>query len=110
MTRFLWRTHPVRALFEAWLLGAIIVFGYSRLVGHVAPAAFNNGVLLLCGACGIWTVLRARLPKRGWLFQVIWELAVGFVLSLVMAVGLDWPARLTGLTASMPRTRWGLTK
>ena len=107
MTRFLWRVHPVRALFEAWLLGAIIVFGYSRLVGHVAPAAFNNGVLLLCGACGIWTVLRARLPKRGWLFQVIWELAVGFVLSLVMAVGLEWPARLTGLEVEWNKSSWG---
>ena len=107
MTRFLWRAHPVQALFEAWLLGTIIIFGYSRLVGYIAPAAFNNGLLLLCGACGMWTVLRARVPNRGWLFQVIWELAVGFALSLVMAIGLDGSARLTGLETEWTRSTWG---
>jgi signal transduction histidine kinase len=41
------------------------------------------------------------------LFQVIWELAVGFGLSLVMTIGLAESARLIGFEAEWNRSTWG---
>ena len=78
--KLLWSTHPVLALIEAWVVGSLIIVGYSRLIGHVSPLVFSNGVLLLCGTCGMWAVLRARLPQGGWPRQAIIELAIGFAL------------------------------
>jgi signal transduction histidine kinase len=90
----LWRVHPARALAEAWLIGVLLLLALSRLTGRVAPAVLGNGVLLLCGTCGLWTVLRARLPGGSAWRQALWELAVGAALSLAMAVGLWLLARL----------------
>ncbi|MFC2037075.1 hypothetical protein ACFLYD_03775, partial [Chloroflexota bacterium] len=94
--RFLWVAQPLQALGEAWLLGLFILFLLSRLVGRVSPFVLTNGLLFLCGVCGMWTVLRVRMPQGRLLRRVIWEGAVGVALSLVMAVGLRVPARLFG--------------
>jgi signal transduction histidine kinase len=93
--RFLWVAHPARALVEAWLVGLVILFLLTLQVGYVAPVVLGNGLLFLCGTCGMWAVLRARIPKGGWLRQGAWELAVGFSLSLMLA-GMRIPARLLG--------------
>jgi signal transduction histidine kinase len=81
---------------EAWLLGLAILFILSRQVGYVSPFVLSNGTLFLCGMCGMWAVLRTRLPQGGWLRQGLWELAVGALLSLVMAVGMLVPAHQLG--------------
>ena len=94
--RFLWVAHPARALVEAWLIGLVILFLLTLQVGYVAPVVLGNGLLFLCGTCGMWAVLRTRIPKGGWLRQGAWELAVGFSLSLVMLAGIRIPARLLG--------------
>jgi signal transduction histidine kinase len=94
--RFLWVAHPPRALLEAWLIGLPILFLLSLQAGYVEPVVLGNGLLFLCGACGIWAVLRIRIPEGGWLRQGAWELAVGFSLSLVMLAGMRIPARLLG--------------
>ncbi len=86
--RFLWGAHPLWALVETWLLGLLILFPLSRVIGHLPPAVFDNGTLMLCGACGLWMVLRTRVPEMRWPLQVAWELAVGIALSLLMAAGL----------------------
>jgi len=86
--RFLWSAHPLRALVETWLLGLLILFPLSRVIGRLPPAVFDNGTLMLCGACGMWMVLRTRVPEMRWPLQVAWELAVGIALSLLMAAGL----------------------
>ena len=104
--KLLWNTHPILALIETWVVGALIIVGYSPLIGHVSPLALSNGVLLLCGTCGMWAVLRARLPQGGWLRQAIIELAIGLALSLVMAIGLYWLARLTGLQVEWDKSNW----
>jgi len=94
--RFLWQAHPLRALAETWMLGVGILFLLSRVIGHARPNVFDNGVLMLCGSCGMWMVLRARLPQMHPLVQVFWELAAGIALSLTMALGLRGAANLLG--------------
>jgi signal transduction histidine kinase len=95
-SRFLWAGHPARVLAEAWTIGMFTLFCLSLLEGDVSPFVFSNGLLFMCGLCGIWVVLRARLPLGSWLRQGIWELVVGFWLSLVMALGLRLPATWLG--------------
>jgi signal transduction histidine kinase len=94
--RFLWVAHPARALLEAWLVGLVILFLLSLQVGHVDPVVLGNGLLFLCGICGMWAVLRTRVPEGGWLRQGAWELAVGFFLSLVMLPGIRLTGRVLG--------------
>lgn len=94
--RFFWTAHPARAMLEAWPIGLAILFVLSRQVGYVSPFVLGNGSFFLCGTCGMWVVLRTRLPQGGWLRQSIWELAVGSALSLAMVVGMRLPAYLLG--------------
>jgi signal transduction histidine kinase len=95
-SRFLWAGHPARALAEAWSIGMLTLFCLSLLEGDASPFVFSNGLLFLCGVCGMWVVLRARIPQGSWLRQGIWEVVVGFSLSLVMALGLRLPATWLG--------------
>ena len=106
-TKFLLNTHPIRVLAEVWLLGTLIILGYASLMGQLSSAAFNNGVLLLCGACGMWAVLRARLPQGHWLIQGFVELLIGCALSLVMALGLYASASVTTLVKEWAKSNWG---
>lgn len=92
--RFFWAAHPARALVEAWLIGLVILLLLSLQVGNVGPVVLSNGLLFLCGVCGMWAVLRTRIPEGGWLRQGAWELALAFALSLVMLAGIRVPARL----------------
>jgi signal transduction histidine kinase len=94
--RFLWHAHPLWALAETWVFGLLILFFLSRVVGHVPPNVFGNGTLVLCGACGMWMVLRTRVPQARVFFEVLWELGVGIALSLIMAVGLRLSTDLLG--------------
>src|SRR5512136_2125710 len=106
-TKFLLRAHPIRVLAEVWLLGTLIILGYSSLMGQLSSAAFNNGVLLLCGLCGMWAVLRIRLPQGHWLIQGFIELFIGCALSLVMALGLYTSASVTTLVNEWAKSNWG---
>jgi signal transduction histidine kinase len=94
--RFFWTAHPIRGLAEAWLIGLVLLFLLSQQVGYVSPPVLSNGLLFLCGVCGMWAVLRIRVPQGSWLRQGFWELAVGLTLSVMMAVSLWGPARLLG--------------
>ena len=97
--RFLWAAHPARALLEAWLIGLAILFLLYLRVGAVSPVVLTNGLLFLCGTCGLWAVLRCRLPNGPWPRQFAWEGAVGLAVSLVMAAGLRFPAGALGWDA-----------
>ena len=102
--RFLLRAHPLWALVEAWALGIAILFLMSRVVGVARASLFQNGTLMLCGACGMWVVLRARLPgKEAWR-QALYELGVAVGLSLVMALGLRLSTELLGWSAVWERS------
>lgn len=88
--------HPLWALLEMWLLGLLFVFILVQLAGTIQASALTNGILMMCGVCGMWAVLRARLPQRAWWQQVLWELAMSAAVSLIMAIGLELPTRLPG--------------
>lgn len=94
--RFLWSAHPLRGLGEAWLVGMLILFGLYNLGESVGPSVFMSGVFFLCGVGGMWAVLRIQLPQGSLIRQSLWEVGVGFLLSLVMAFGLHLPANLLG--------------
>ncbi|MBN1935092.1 MAG: HAMP domain-containing histidine kinase [Anaerolineae bacterium] len=88
--------HPLWALLEMWLLGLLFLSILAQLAGVIHYAALANGMLMMCGVCGMWAVLRARLPQCAWWLQVVWELAMGAAVSLIMAAGLGLPARWLG--------------
>lgn len=86
--KLLWAVHPLQGLAESLLLGLLILIVIAHLEGYVEWFVFQAALFFLCGACGMWAVLRIRIPQGGWLKQTLWEMAVGFGLSLVMLVGL----------------------
>jgi len=94
--RFFWSAHPARALAEAWLLGLFILFLLFLQADYVTKAVLGNGLLFLCGACGMWLVLRTRLPQGRIKRQALWELAVGVAVSVMMTAGLMTTVRLLG--------------
>jgi signal transduction histidine kinase len=97
--RFFFAAHPLRALLETWLLGLLILFPLSLVVGQLPAPVFSNGFLMICGACGIWMALRTRVPQYSLRVQALWELGVGCALSLMMAAGLRRSADLLGWSA-----------
>ena len=92
----LWSAHPARALVETWLVGLLILFPLSLTIEHLPSQVFDNGVLVLCGACGLWMVLRTWVPPLHPLLQVGWELGVATALGLLMAVGFHLTTDLLG--------------
>jgi signal transduction histidine kinase len=100
-------THPLQALAETWLLGLILLFLLSQVIGQLPPAVFNNGILAVCGACGMWMVVRTRVPERSLWIQALWELGVGVALSALMALGLRLSVNLLGWSAVWHQTTLG---
>jgi signal transduction histidine kinase len=97
--RFFWAAHPLQAVVESGALGVLLLWGLASLAGRIHPAALSNGHLALCGVCGMWVVLRARLPRRAWYGQLAQDLAAALGLSILMAVGLRLLAQATGWDA-----------
>jgi len=73
---------------ESWLLGLLMLAGLAGLAGEINANALGNGTLMLCGICGMWAVLRVRVPTGAWWKQLLYEVAVGLALSVVMAGGV----------------------
>jgi len=90
--KFLWLVHPFRALGEAWILGAFVLFVLSRIANVASSALLADGLLFLCTACGTWVALRARLATGRLIRQGIEEIALGILVSVMMVVGLFLPA------------------
>jgi len=96
--RLFWCVHPLQALLEAWGLAFLVLYLLSCVVGQVQATVFSNGTLMICGLAGMWVTLRARVPDHTLWLQVLWELGVGAVLSLSLAVGLQVLSELLGWT------------
>lgn len=107
-TPFFWRAHPLRALLETWALGVAILFLMSRALGVARAALFQNGTLLLCGACGLWAVLRTRLPTGKAWRQVAYEVGVALALSLTMAAGMRATTAVLGWSAVWTASNLGV--
>ncbi len=78
-----------QALLETFLLGWLIMFSLYRLLNRLEPYVFSSGFFLLCGACGMWMVLRTRLPVMVWWKQILWEFGAAILVSLLMG-SLEW--------------------
>lgn len=99
--------HPIWALGEAWLIGLVLTWLLAWLVGMIPHAALTNGILMLCAVCGMWAVLRARLPCSVWWRQGVWELGIALALSLIMTWGLGWLADWLGWDVAWTRSTLG---
>ncbi len=108
MKRFklFWIVHPLQGLVESLLVGLLILNIAARLEGYVEPLVFQTAAFFLCGACGMWAVLRIRLPQGGWLYQMGWEIAVALGLSLLMFAGLWNLSTLLRWDAVWRLTNW----
>jgi len=93
LSSFLLSVQPWQGLLEAWLVGCLILGRTSHLEGYTDPFVFQTAMFFLCGSCGMWAVLRIRLPDGGWKKQTFWEFCVGLALSFMMVFAL----RLCGL-------------
>jgi signal transduction histidine kinase len=86
--------HPARSLVETWVIGVTLFWALAEMHPSLEEYATTSGLFLMLGACGMWCVLRTRLPSGPWLRQMVWEAVVGAALAGVMAVGVLGPARL----------------
>jgi signal transduction histidine kinase len=105
--RFLLAAHPLRALLETGLLALVLLYLLSRLAGRLPNASLTSGLALLCGMCGMWMVLRTRIPARPLLVQLPQELGVAIGLSFVMGIGVPQLAGLLGWPAVQEYTTLG---
>lgn len=105
--RFLLAAHPLQALAETWILGLLIFALISAVAGRLPAASVTNGLFMLCAICGMWMVLRTRVPEHSILVQGLLEVGIGIALSVAMTVGLRQVTLLLGWTAAWDRTNLG---
>ncbi len=107
--RFFWAAHPLQVLAETWLLGMVLLLGLSALAPYGGAPVLNVGAFFLCGACGTWAVLRARVPAGRPRRQLVEEGVTALLLSLLMTAGLYLPAHLLGWDVLWRETSWDST-
>jgi signal transduction histidine kinase len=87
--------HPLRSLAETWLIGLALLWGLAEMMPSLEEYATTSGLFFLLGVCGLWAVLRTRLPAGRWSRQLFSELAIASALGILMVAGLMAPARLS---------------
>ncbi len=95
----LWKVPPLWGLAEAWLIGLLILFSLSRLASYVSQFVLGNGLFFVCGACGMWAVLRIRVPEGKLWHQALAEFVISVGVGLTMVFGLLLPANQFGWQA-----------
>ena len=88
-------SHPIRCLLETWAIGLFLLWSLAKMLPSLEQFATTSGLFFLLGACGMWCVLRTRLPSGGWFRQLVSESAVAVALAMVMVAGLLGPAQLS---------------
>ncbi len=86
--------HPVRSLFETWLIGLALLWMLAGMLPSLEEYATTSGLFFLLGVCGMWAVLRTRLPAGSVSRQLVWELTISAALGALMVFGLMGPAQL----------------
>jgi signal transduction histidine kinase len=84
----LWAVQPWQGLLESLLVGLFLLSVAARLEGFVEAFVFQAAVFFLCGVCGLWAVLRIRIPRGGRIRQFAWEAGTALGLSLLLFYGL----------------------
>jgi signal transduction histidine kinase len=87
--------HPLQSVAETWVLCLLLLWAVAAMMPGLARYATTNGLLFLLGVCGMWCVLRTRLPTGGWVRQTTSEAVVASLLGAVMVAGLLAPAQLS---------------
>ncbi len=88
LRKLLWSAHPFQAVAESlgigWLILALLVSAADSATAYM----LGNGWFILCGASGMWSVLRVRRQKGVWWRKVLGEIGVSALLSVVMTMGI----------------------
>lgn len=105
-TSLLLAVHPLQGLLETYLIGLLILAIASRLEGVVDPFVVQAAMFFLCGACGMWAVLRIRLPKTGWFRQIIQDAGISLAISLIMLFGIRESGNFLHWDAVWRLTHW----
>ena len=79
--------HPVQSLLETWAISLLLLWALVAMQPSLAQYATTTGLLFLLGTCGMWSVLRTRLPQGGWMRQLAAEAVMAALLGCVMAFG-----------------------
>lgn len=106
LTSLLLSVHPLQGLVEAYLLGLLILALTSHLEGLVDPFVVQTAMFFLCGSCGMWAVLRIRLPEKNWFWRSVLDVLTGCLLGLVMLFGVRQTGNLFHWDAIWRLTTW----
>ncbi len=75
--QFIANASPLRALAEAYALGAISLLVLLSLQTELAAVVVQQGLFFIGAGIGVWTALRMRRPAGRWYRRVSIEFAVG---------------------------------
>ncbi len=99
LRKVFWSAHPLRAVVESLLVGLLILAALTNLAPKATSYMLGNGWLILCGASGMWSVLRVRRQVGVWWRKVLDEIGVSVLLSVAMTSGILAAAALFNLTS-----------
>jgi signal transduction histidine kinase len=106
LSSLLLSVHPLQGLIEAYLVGLLILALTSHLEGLVDPFVVQTAMFFLCGSCGMWAVLRIRLPEQNWFWRTVFDGLTGCLLGLVMLIGIRQTGNLFHWDAIWRLTTW----
>lgn len=93
--RFLFLTaHPLQILLEIWGIQILFLYAMQRVGSSASPFSLTNTLFIMCGTCGMWAVVRTRLPEGKVQHHLLFEGAVGLGVSAVMGGGAYLAAAL----------------
>lgn len=104
--KLLWAVHPLQGLAESLAVGLLILGATASLEGYVDWFVFQAVLFFLCGTCGMWAVLRIRLPELNWRRQIMWETGMAMALSAVMVFGVHGLGDWLGWNAAWRLSTW----
>lgn len=99
LRKFFWTAHPLQAVAESLAVGLLILAVLAHLARDATPYMLGNGWFILCGATGMWSVLRVRRQVGVWWRKVLAEIGVSILLSTVMTAGVIGAVFLFGLAS-----------
>ena len=91
--RFFLAAHPARSLAETLVICLLLLWVLAAMHPSLAQYATTNGLFFVLGTCGMWCVLRTRLPNGGWPRQFVTELVSAASLGILMVIGLIAPGK-----------------
>jgi signal transduction histidine kinase len=91
---FFLTAHPLQILLEIWGIQILFLYAMQRVGSSASPFSLTNTLFIMCGTCGMWAVVRTRLPEGKVQRHLLFEGAVGLGVSAVMGGGAYLAAAL----------------